>query len=210
MRFCSLKSFALRVEWLQDMRVFQKSTVQTATMTLHVTLQTLLTQYRHALFFWTWSLSPHWSTCPCRKLAHQSPWCMEPTDHPHSKRPFERPKNWSLKYQVWTAWWTLQHFPSILLQPLSGHLGSVRCCTVTDEDDTKVQQPQLLSSHGFNMLQQHWFSPLGRKLGLSKSILLWVINWFQALHVDLFPKSFDALVTRWDKCLNRGGGYADK
>ena len=108
----------------------------------------------------------------------------------------------------------LQNFPSVLHQTLSANLGCARCCTVTDEDDTTVLQPQLPSSRSFSepvqqVAEQLIVSTPGRKLSLSKS-LTWVINWFHAPDVDLFFKSFQALVPHGDKCLNREGDYVDK
>jgi hypothetical protein len=36
------------------------------------------------------------------------------------------------------------------------------------------------------------------------------MSWLQALHLDFFAKGFNALVSYWDKCLNRGGDYVEK
>jgi hypothetical protein len=34
-------------------------------------------------------------------------------------------------------------------------------------------------------------------------------TWSKALDCDSFSKDFSALVSCWDKCLNRGGVYVD-
>jgi hypothetical protein len=37
-----------------------------------------------------------------------------------------------------------------------------------------------------------------------------VWKWLRQQSKDLFAVGFDALVKRWDKCINDGGGYAEK
>jgi hypothetical protein len=37
-----------------------------------------------------------------------------------------------------------------------------------------------------------------------------VLQWLRQKSKDFYAASFDALVKRWDKCINVGGGYVEK
>jgi hypothetical protein len=37
-----------------------------------------------------------------------------------------------------------------------------------------------------------------------------VWKWLRQEPKDFYPAGFDALVKRWDKCINVGGGYVEK
>jgi hypothetical protein len=37
-----------------------------------------------------------------------------------------------------------------------------------------------------------------------------VQNWLKQQSKDFYAEGFDALVKRWDKCINVGGGYVEK
>jgi histone-lysine N-methyltransferase SETMAR len=61
----------------------------------------------------------------------------------------------------------------------------------------------------------HLFGPLkshlgGRRPADEEEVETEVRKWRRQQSKDFFAASFDAMVKRWDKCINVGGGYVEK
>jgi hypothetical protein len=90
----------------------------------------------------------------------------------------------------------LQHFPPVVAKPLFGYLGWAKRYTVVRVDVTKFEQLFSFCPVSCTALT---VSPLGRKLGLSKSFAARVSNSPHALEADCFAKICDTLISHRDK-----------
>jgi hypothetical protein len=50
----------------------------------------------------------------------------------------------------------------------------------------------------------------GKRFTDDKEVETEVWKWLRQQSKDLYAAGFDALVKRWDKCINVGGGYVEK
>jgi hypothetical protein len=85
---------------------------------------------------------------------------------PFGGRPFRMSKKLEIwRCWVWTVWWMLQHFPSLLFEPLCGHPDCVECHIVMEDDNTAAEQ-HLSVCPACCSIERHWaliVSSLGRK-----------------------------------------------
>jgi hypothetical protein len=65
----------------------------------------------------------------------------------------------------------------------------------------------LIDFHLFGLLKNH----LGGKHSADDKVVeTEVQKWLRQQLKNFYAASFDALVKRWDKCINVGGGYVEK
>jgi hypothetical protein len=50
----------------------------------------------------------------------------------------------------------------------------------------------------------------GKRFADDKEVKTEVRKWLRQQSKDFFAAGFDAVVKRWDKCINVGGGYVEK
>jgi hypothetical protein len=66
----------------------------------------------------------------------------------------------------------------------------------------------------FTPLEYYPFGSLKRHLSgqrfVNDDVIVVVMAWLQALDQDFFAEGFSALVSHWDKCLNRGDNCVEK
>jgi hypothetical protein len=55
----------------------------------------------------------------------------------------------------------------------------------------------------------NWVEKSGKRFADDEDVETEVREWLRQQSEDLYAASFDALVKRWDKCVN-GGGYVEK
>jgi hypothetical protein len=61
--------------------------------------------------------------------------------------------------------------------------------------------------HLFGTVKDH---PVGKRFADDEDVETEVRKWLRRKSKDLCGPGFDALVKRWDKCMNVGGGYVEK
>jgi hypothetical protein len=55
-----------------------------------------------------------------------------------------------------------------------------------------------------------WVEKRGRLFADDENVETEVRNWLRQQSKDLHAAGFDALVMRWDRCIDVGGGYVEK
>jgi hypothetical protein len=50
----------------------------------------------------------------------------------------------------------------------------------------------------------------GKRFADDEEVETEVRKWLRQQSIDVYAAGFDALVTRWDKCISVGGGYVEK
>jgi histone-lysine N-methyltransferase SETMAR len=61
--------------------------------------------------------------------------------------------------------------------------------------------------HLFGQLKNHLG---GRRFADDEEVETEVRKWLKQQSKDFYAAGFDALIKRWDKCINVGGGYVEK
>jgi hypothetical protein len=61
-----------------------------------------------------------------------------------------------------------------------------------------------------NVCREERFSLGGKSFAHDEEVETEVRKWLRQQSKDLYAADFDALVKRWDNCINVGGGYVDK
>jgi histone-lysine N-methyltransferase SETMAR len=61
--------------------------------------------------------------------------------------------------------------------------------------------------HLFDLLKNHYG---GKRLSDDEEVETEVRKWLRQQSKDFYDEGFDALVKRWDKCINVGGGCVEK
>jgi hypothetical protein len=56
----------------------------------------------------------------------------------------------------------------------------------------------------------NWVEKYGKRFADDKEVETEVQKWLRQQSKDFYAVGFDALVQRWDKCLDIGGGYVKK
>jgi hypothetical protein len=55
-----------------------------------------------------------------------------------------------------------------------------------------------------------WVQKCGKRLADYEEVETEVWKWLRQQPKDFYAAGFDALVMRWDKCIDVGGGYVEK
>jgi hypothetical protein len=65
---------------------------------------------------------------------------------------------------------------------------------------------EMIPVYGAECLSRKTVSTLVTKVSLVRKML----KWLRQQSKDFYAEGFDALIKRWDKCINVGGGYVEK
>jgi hypothetical protein len=56
----------------------------------------------------------------------------------------------------------------------------------------------------------NWCEKRGKRFADDEEVEMEVRKWLRQQSSDFYAAGFDALVKRWDKCINVSGGYVEK
>jgi hypothetical protein len=57
---------------------------------------------------------------------------------------------------------------------------------------------------------RNWVEKRGKQVADDEEVETELRKWLRRQSKSFYSAGFDALVKRWDKCINVGGGYVDK
>jgi hypothetical protein len=69
---------------------------------------------------------------------------------------------------------------------------------------------EMFPVHGGKCLSREAVDNWIEKFSQGRSKVSGVRNWLRQQSKDFYVAGFDALIKRWDKCINVGGGYIEK
>jgi hypothetical protein len=90
----------------------------------------------------------------------------------------------------------------------------VRFSFVGERNQCKDILAEMLPVYGGKCLSRkavhNWFEKRGKSFADDKEFETEMRKWLRQQSKDFCAAGFDALVKRWDKCINVGGGYVEK